>query len=183
MDHASALLNEVLQRNKTSDDQSDSASQPTENDNVNERLFGATRGAVSKVLKSMCGWDITARESRPVVHREKRFEISGIISISGACRVTLVINVERELAFAMAEEMIGCRPEQIDADTLDLVGEMANMIGGKAKELVGIDGMALGLPTVVSGEGHVVAFDSEASLHLLPFECEHGRLNVEFAGI
>jgi len=108
------------------------------------------------------------------------FDISSVIGFSGAIRGTLVIGMDERVAFSIAEELLGYRPTEIDAEVSDMVGELANMIGGNAKERMGDINIALGLPTVVSGQSYNIVFHSDDRLHLLCFETPWGPLSVEF---
>jgi CheY-specific phosphatase CheX len=68
----------------------------------------------------------------------------------------------------------GGKPTSVDEEVLDMVGELANMIGGNAKERMTLNEVNLGLPTVICGKGHRVSFDPGAQVELLPFSCVHG---------
>jgi chemotaxis protein CheX len=106
-------------------------------------------------------------------------DLSGIIGFSGALQGTVVISIDQEVAFSAAEMFLGSRPTSIDSDVRDMVGELANMIGGNAKERMTMSGIALGLPTVISGKGHSVSFDPGAHVEHLPFETPWGPISVE----
>jgi CheY-specific phosphatase CheX len=53
------------------------------------------------------------------------------------------------------------------------------MIAGGGKDRIGIPGILLGLPTVISGKGHTVTFDHGAHVEILQFSSPHGPLTVE----
>ncbi len=106
-------------------------------------------------------------------------DLSGIIGFSGALQGTVVISIDQEVAFSAAEMFLGSRPTEIDDEVRDMVGELANMIGGNAKERLPITGIALGLPTVISGKGHRVSFEPGAHIEHLPFDTPWGPLSVE----
>ncbi len=129
----------------------------------------------------MLGWKIEAGESSKSNHFQSKHEISGIIGFSGALRGNMVIGMDQDFAFAVAEAFFGGTPTSIDSEVIDMVGELANMIGGSAKERLITTGVNLGLPMVICGKGHCVNFDPGAEVELLPFSCVHGAFTLEVA--
>jgi chemotaxis protein CheX len=69
----------------------------------------------------------------------------------------------------------------MDADVVDTVGELTNMIGGSSKDRLGIPGIAIGFPMVVSGPNHSITFDPRAKVEMLRFSTPHGPFTVEVA--
>lgn len=106
-------------------------------------------------------------------------EISGIIGLSGRASGTVVVSVDREVAISATEQMLGCRPTSIDADVIDAIGEVTNMIAGKAKAGLEHLAMNLALPTVVTGKNQVIRFGSNAQTIRIPYVCRWGELSVE----
>ncbi len=87
----------------------------------------------------------------------------------------------RLVAFAAAESFIGERPTTINNDIIDLVGELANMIGGGAKERLDMPGVVLGLPTTVSGCNYKVSFNPDVEIETVRFQSPSGDLTVQIA--
>jgi chemotaxis protein CheX len=108
-----------------------------------------------------------------------KYDCSGLIGVSGALRGTIVVSVDQDVAFAAAEAFLGNKPATIDEEVVDMVGELTNMIAGAGKDRIGIPGILLGLPTVISGRGHSVWFDHGAHVEILQFSSPHGPLTVE----
>lgn len=143
-----------------------------------DRLSECMRESALSVFSKMCGIELTLSETikgpSPVRHA-----LSGIVGMSGSMKATTVINISEELAFAVAEAFTGERPTKIDSDLIDLIGELANMVGGNAKERLSTPSLSLGLPTVVTGEGHCIAFSPDMQLSTLQFDTPHGPLRIE----
>ncbi len=135
--------------------------------------------STTSIFSKMLGWNVEVGHSKKSNRFQSNHDISGIIGFSGTLRGTIVIGLDQEFAFAAAEAFFGGKPTSIDEEVLDMVGELANMIGGNAKERMTITGVNLGLPTVICGKGHRVSFDPGAQVELLPFTCAHGPLTVE----
>ncbi len=136
------------------------------------------------MFETMCGWQI---RQTSIVHgpsASQRHDLSGIISISGKLRATIVVSLSKELAYSVAESFLGVCPTSINSDVIDLVGELTNMICGNAKERLNANGLALGLPTVIVGSDVIVAFESGLAMSQLSFEHERGAMSIQigFAG-
>jgi chemotaxis protein CheX len=130
------------------------------------------------VLSTMLGWEC---EAGPMVKSETSrpaHDISGIIGFGGALQGTIVISVEKEVAFEAAHVFLGDRPTAVDSDVRDLVAELANMIGGGAKERIGHSDIALGLPTAVSGADHVINFERGAEVEIVEIRTAFGCLTI-----
>ena len=144
-------------------------------DTLNRCLMESTES----VLATMCGWSVEHGTVTQYDGFLPRHDISGIIGLNGALRATIVVSFDQELMFAAAEKFLGDRPSTLNCDVVDLVGELANMIGGNAKERLGMPNVVLGLPTVVAGTGHYIAYNSHMAVTMIPFQSQHGLMSVE----
>ncbi len=106
-------------------------------------------------------------------------EISGVISLSGKASGTVVFSVEREVALCVAEQMLGERPASLNAEVADAIGEVTNMIAGRAKAGLEHLEMRLGLPRVVVGRNHTIDFGSVLRKISIPYVCPWGELTVD----
>ncbi len=50
------------------------------------------------------------------------------------CEDLSFLSVEQEVALAAATAFLGAPPENVNADVIDTVGELTNMIGGSSKD-------------------------------------------------
>jgi chemotaxis protein CheX len=131
------------------------------------------------VFSMMLGCKVVPGTPLQIFDFKSSHDISGIIGFSGALQGTVVISLDQEVAFSASEVFLGDRPVAINDEVIDMVGELANMIGGNAKERMPLAGISLGLPTVISGKGHCVSFEPGALVELMPFETPWGPLTVE----
>ncbi len=133
------------------------------------------------VFATMLGWEVEVQSTEIVDEFRTGHDVTGIIGFAGSIKGTIVISVDKEVAFAAAEAFIGERPATINNDILDLVGELANMIGGGAKERLDLPGIVLGLPTTASGCNYKVSFNPEADIETVRFQSPSGDLTVQIA--
>ncbi len=171
---ADDLLAEVLNRNDRSNSVANPAGLRLDEAAIVERLADSCQS----VLAKMCKLTVTRSGTNPGCPT-KRFELSGVINISGSILVTVVINLSKEFAFKVTEALTGLSPAHIDSDVLDVVGELANMIAGSAKESFRDNSITLGLPTVISGVGHQVGFRPDMTQTILSFASSSGPMQIE----
>jgi chemotaxis protein CheX len=113
------------------------------------------------------------------VNFQPAHEVTGVIGLSGKFNGTVVVSVDKNVAISLTEKMLGQRPVDIDEDVIDAIGEVTNMIAGKAKTDLAHLSMTLALPTVITGKNHTVRFGSNAQTICIPYTCPWGELSVE----
>lgn len=107
------------------------------------------------------------------------YEISGVIGMTGRAAGTIVVSLSREMAIRVAGALLGEQPDSINAEVIDAVGELANMVAGGAKaRLEGLE-LSIGLPTVICGKNHTVNFPSSATPFVIPFASAWGPISIE----
>ena len=67
----------------------------------------------------------------------------------------------------------------IDADVLDAIGELTNVIAGNAKAQLEEYSLSLSLPNVISGIGAEIRFPEKSQPITIPFNSEFGPLAIE----
>lgn len=133
------------------------------------------------IFKTMLGWDVEVVAEEICDSFQPGHDVTGIIGFAGGLKGTIVVSLDKEVAFAAAEAFIGERPSTINNDILDLVGELANMIGGGAKDRFNIADIALGLPTTVSGSDYRISFNPDIEIETVRFHSPSGPLTVQIA--
>ena len=132
-----------------------------------------------EVFATMLDCDLSRGELAVNSNFQPEHEISGIIGLSGLASGTVIVSLDSSVARAAAGRMLGNAPDNINADVIDAVGELTNMIAGKAKSTLEHLDMKLALPTVITGKNHVITFGSAAQTICIPYSCEWGELSVE----
>lgn len=106
-------------------------------------------------------------------------EVSGVIGLSGNVFGTVIVSLDRQVALAATGALCGETPDTIDSLVIDAVGELTNMIAGRAKSMLAQLDMKLALPTVITGKNHMISFGSSAQTICIPYTCEWGELSIE----
>lgn len=109
----------------------------------------------------------------------QEFEVSGLIGLSGKCQGMVAFSLGRNTAIRAAEIMLGQCPDGLNADVIDAIGEITNMIAGGAKTLLTEYQLSIGLPTVICGSSHSIKFPSGSTPLVIPFDSEFGPICVE----
>lgn len=105
--------------------------------------------------------------------------ISGVIGLSGLAVGTVVLSMSEQVALKAASTMLMMDCQQINADVLDAVGELTNMVAGRAKSQLEELQLSVSLPNIVTGQDHEVRFPSNVVPICVPFETPWGPLTLE----
>ena len=108
-------------------------------------------------------------------------DISGIIGITGATEGSLAVTFSESCILHIVSNMLGEKFTSINADIVDAVGEITNMISGDARRILGEGGLSLeaSIPTVIRGRGHIVEHVANSPTIVIPFDTIHGKFTVE----
>lgn len=120
---------------------------------------------------------------RGSVHLKDRcspnYPISGVIGLSGLAVGTVVLSMSEQVAKKAASTMLMADCQEINADVLDAVGELTNMVAGRAKSQLEELQLSVSLPNIITGQDHEVRFPSNVIPLCVPFETPWGPLTLE----
>jgi chemotaxis protein CheX len=135
--------------------------------------------ATVSVFDSMLGVKIAMQ--KPFVRKplDPQYEVTGVIGLTGKATGTVAFSLPSEAAIKITGKLLGEQPTALNAQVVDAIGEVTNMIAGAAKAQLAELQLSIGLPTVVIGRECCVAFPSRAVPISIPFTCELGNLVVE----
>lgn len=105
--------------------------------------------------------------------------ISGVIGLSGKAAGTVVLSLDRDVALKATEAMTGEAPIDLNADVVDAIGELTNMIAGSAKAQLEQFEMSISLPSVIIGHNHSIAFPRNTTPIGIPFTSRWGSVCVD----
>lgn len=107
---------------------------------------------------------------------------SGCIALSGEWRGAVTVSCIDPLARVMTGAMFGIEPaDATDAEIQDAIGEMANMLGGQTKLVLG-DRCVLGLPVVIEGDNFEATVPHSHAMMKLRFSCEGYPVEISVVG-
>ncbi len=135
--------------------------------------------ATASVFDTMLGCTLTRGTPFVKVGDEPEHAVSGVIGLSGKAKGTVVLGLDREAAIGATEAMLQERPDEINGDVTDAIGELANIIAGAAKAKLEELDLSVSLPTVITGKGHHVEFPSQVTPICIPFGSQWGPITVE----
>jgi chemotaxis protein CheX len=99
------------------------------------------------------------------------WDVSGIIGLTGEARGAVVISMRVDLAIRLTSILTGTNHKGLDADVVDAVGEIINIIAGNSKqELEEAFRLIISLPTIVKGREHSINWpNGQARVICIPF--------------
>jgi CheY-specific phosphatase CheX len=142
-------------------------------------LVNAISSSAESVMRTMAQTEVKLKEVAASPTYKPTGDISAIIGIMGESgEGMLSLSFPMSLANLLVSRLLGVPVGKINSDDrCDAIGELANMISGKAKIGLMREGSApykLSLPTVIMGAQHEVSSGPRGIPYLiLTFECEN----------
>ena len=135
--------------------------------------------AAVDVFSTMMQCELTRGQLSVGNGSQPAYDISGVIGLSGRASGTVVLSLQREVALSATEVLLSQQAGTINEDVIDAVGEITNMVAGRAKAGLEQLAMTLALPTVITGKNHVISFGSATQTIRIPYTCAWGELMLE----
>lgn len=134
------------------------------------------------VLKTMASLDLKPQKPRIKKDEVARGDVSGLIGmVGGQSKGSMSITFDEGLALEIMFKMLGEKPNYINEEVTDMVGEITNMVTGGAKRILAESGFdfEMATPIVVSGKGHTIRHQCEGAIIIMPFNSEWGNAFIE----
>jgi chemotaxis protein CheX len=127
---------------------------------------------VESVFESMLSLEVTG-SAMPWIAGADR--LVSAVSLVGDWNGAVLIECDRSQARRFTGRFLSIdTPEEVDDDVFDVLGELANMVGGNLKSLWG-SGIRLSMPFVMDGTNHILWIVGAKVLNQLTFDCDEGR--------
>ena len=136
-------------------------------------------GALKNTFGTMLGREVERGEIYLKDDNSPKYQISGVIGLSGKAVGTVVMSLSRDVALQAASTMLMTEATELDDDVLDAVGELTNMVAGGAKAELEEYKLTVSLPNVITGRDHDVHFPSHVTPICVPFTSDWGPLSLE----
>ncbi|GAA5215820.1 chemotaxis protein CheX [Corallincola platygyrae] len=138
--------------------------------------------SLNNVLSTMASLELTPGKPRLKKDEKAQGDVSGLIGMVGPqTKGSLSITFDAALALEVMQRMLGERPNEINEEVTDMVGEITNMVTGGAKLILGEKGydFDMATPVVVSGTGHTISHKSDGAKLIMPFTSDFGNAHIE----
>jgi chemotaxis protein CheX len=114
-------------------------------------------------FKEFCGLDVSPRHPHFLdPDKGMEWDISAVIGLSGAVKGAVIVSMKAELAVKLTDILAGEGHTEIDADVVDAIGEINNIIAGNIKPKVpNGDKIVISIPTIIKGKEHSIAWPSK----------------------
>ncbi len=101
-------------------------------------------------------------------------QLTSAVHLSGAWNGALLIECDRQQACQFAGRFLSMAPpEAVTDEVRDVLGELANMIGGNIKSAVA-PGLSLSMPSVTDGSDYGLRVCGSEVRDRLAFDCDDG---------
>lgn len=133
-------------------------------------------------MSTMAQTDLKPGKPRLKKDEIARGDVSGLIGMVGPqIKGSLSISFDESLALEVMNRMLGEKPDEMNEEVTDMIGEITNMVTGGAKNLLGEKGFEfeMATPIVVSGKGHTIKHKTDGKKIILPFETDIGNAHIE----
>jgi len=139
--------------------------------------------ATINVLTTMASADVSRGKPRLKVGSKPLGDITGLIDLAGnSVRGSLAISFSEAAILEITEKMLGEKIAAIDDSSVDLVGEVTNMITGDAKRAYSEQGLEfdLTIPSVQLGRDQDVIHSVAGTPIVVPLSVTRGEFFIEF---
>ena len=144
--------------------------------------------AARHVFRTMLGLEVTT--SPPQLKHTTRVsgEVTGIMGLAGDMKGTVTVSLTERAALLITGTLLGEEYDRVTPDVVDAVGELTNILLGRARSELEATGLRLSasLPTVVVGKDVEVNLITRLPIVSIPFrfsvsgENEHLFLDFSF---
>ena len=149
---------------------------------MNAEFINPFIAALLNVMQTMAQIELIPGKPKKKSDDQASGVISGLIGMVGDnIKGSMSISFEEGLVLEIMHKMLGEKPDKIDSEVQDMVGEITNMICGGAKNELGQKGFDFGMatPVVVSGTNHTIKHQVNGKKMVMPFSHESGMLYLE----
>lgn len=130
-------------------------------------------------FETMLSCEVTRGKPHLKDYNHGLYEINGVIGLSGKAIGTVVVSLSRSVALQAASQLLMTPCDEMNADVVDAVGEITNMVAGGAKAQLAEYNMSISLPNVFVGAQTELHFPSDVHPITIPFETQWGPLRVD----
>lgn len=123
---------------------------------------------------------VEVKPGKPVLKQDARldYDISGIIGLSGKVIGTVSLSFPEATALAVCNKFMSADLKVMNAEILDAVGELINIVAGNAKKGLTEFNIEISLPSVVVGKNHRIVEPKGSVGFVIPFTSSLGNFHM-----
>ena len=151
---------------------------------VDVRIINVFIQSISEAFLTLA--NCTPRKVNVILKKDYKMlgDVSGFIGLSGTTSGSVVISFPLKLAFGLVSKILQEPVETMSVDMVcDGVGEMANIVVGRAKTLLVNLGFQtrISVPSVVQGPGHEIHHPKDTPCIVIIFEADGHQFALQVA--
>lgn len=132
------------------------------------------------LFESHLGHNLQIQKPRLNESGRTEFEVAGVIAFAGTATGRAVVSFPAAVAEGLTKDY-SQMDELPDGLMEDCVGELANIIVGRAKASLQNHDIVISPPTVVKGKDYTIVPQRGAACLSIPCECKHGPLQLDIS--
>jgi chemotaxis protein CheX len=127
--------------------------------------------ATQNVFSTMLGIELSMEKPVLKTDNSTHADVTGVMGLLGDQKGCMCISLTRKGALYFYKQLMQDEHEEIDADVVDAIGELTNIISGQArKEFEAADiNLKAAIPTVMVGKNVEIHFVTKLPILSLPF--------------
>lgn len=137
--------------------------------------------SIQNVFSTMMQLPVSVKQPFLKEKNGPNHDVSGIIGMSGDIVGTVVLSFPKETAERIVSLFCGQQLTSDTADFADAIGELVNMVSGGAKAMFTGRKVSISCPSVVVGNNHLVARQSDIPCVVIPCGTDCGDLCIEIS--
>ena len=150
---------------------------------INVDIIQSFASATAEAFEQMCNLDLETK--KPYIKKvgTSIWGVSGVIGITGDVAGVVVMTLPEETALKAIAAFIGETYTKIDADVVDGIKELTNIIVGTAKAKLDDRGYQynFSLPKVVVGHNYITDQGENSNVIVIPFNSEIGEFILDIS--
>jgi len=145
--------------------------QPVDEMLIPEEMLVSLVESTEEVFETMVFKPLGSRKPIAGEALRPRSNVVGTVAFAGSSSGIVAFYSTTETARAIAGSMLGIRPEQVNGEMPDAIGEITNMIAGAFRTRMSKEGSpwAISVPTVTVGSDLYTKYVSDVRRVLCPF--------------
>jgi chemotaxis protein CheX len=147
-----------------------------------DQIVSHIRAAAEEVFSTMLGTQLRFTESYGDKGSAQPMDgVICLIGMAGEWTGTGTLSCSPEFACRIASQMLMAEYAVVDADVLDAVAEVANMVLGNVKNALekSLGTMGMSIPTAIYGKNFLAKSFGDETWTVVVFDCEGQRLEVK----